>query len=260
VSRAEERAQVRQAAVSRVVGRILTTVPQLTEADAMATLDRAKALAGKPFRELDEYLAAHPDALATGDPQGPLALVRLAYVLAEAGHDGVKPPICARCGKATPKLPNVKPEGRVCGNCAANDHRDQCARCGQTRALIGTDRSGAPMCGTCSGAAIDYLCKECGQPGRPYARGRCDRCVMTARLRDLLADTNGVVPQQLQPVVCPPGHRLGPVGAVPGVQVQFIPGERILAVELVGALRVAGWGGCGWLRTRGTPPRARRRL
>lgn len=390
MSRAEERAQVRQAAVARVVGRIITTVPELTEADAVAALGQAKAFAGKPFRELDEYLVAHPDALTSGDPHSPLSLVRLAYVLAEAGHDGVKPPTCSRCERATPKLPSVKPEGRVCGNCAANDHRDQCARCGQvkrmyarrpegricgnclskdpqatepcsqcgkvrraarrlpdgtglcqtcapkplhtcvscgrrarantiteagaicvrcynqahkgqcdrcgrsrrisqrakdgkpalcdscyrrpegrcqgcgrtrpgglrdgiflcescqprphatcarchesapvharwpmgpvcdrcyldvrdhpgqcarcgrTRALIGLDQAGALTCGTCSGATTDYLCQECGQPGRPYARGRCDRCVLTSRLRDLLANPDGVVSQQLQPVV-----------------------------------------------------------
>ena len=47
--------------------------------------------------------------------------------------------------------------------------------------------------------AEDYTCSSCGATGFNYAAGRCERCVATDRVTDLLSDANGAISAQLLP-------------------------------------------------------------
>ncbi len=75
-----------------------------------------------------------------------------------------------------------------------------CARCNISQPLIGRDGDGAGVCGPCAGVDIDYTCRQCGRSGNPYGRGRCARCVLAERVRDLLAGPGDVISPQLHPL------------------------------------------------------------
>jgi len=108
---------------------------------------------------------------------------------------------CCRCERSRP-VHAEWPIGPVCRSCydAIRSTPLPCARCDATRSLIGINNEGKGICGTCAGAKTDYSCRNCGQ-GRPhYADGLCATCVLADRLRDLLADSDGLIPPALMPV------------------------------------------------------------
>jgi hypothetical protein len=103
---------------------------------------------------------------------------------------------CHICGKQAPcqvSRATGKPWCRACKKRWA-----RCAGCGQTRPVRGGSRD-QPLCSACTlpGPGLWRSCPGCGQPGRMQA-GRCARCTVQQRLRDLLGDEHGQIPAGLQ--------------------------------------------------------------
>jgi len=109
--------------------------------------------------------------------------------------------VCARCGHDRP--PQARwPEGPVCDPCyrAALQHRGPCTRCGQQRRLVAPPGPGADTCADCAQIPVFSACTECGTEDKLYEKGRCARCSLRRRARDLLSAGTGIVPAQLSGV------------------------------------------------------------
>jgi hypothetical protein len=109
---------------------------------------------------------------------------------------------CARCGHDRP--PQARwPEGPVCDPCyrAALHYRGPCARCGQQRRLVAPPGLGADTCADCAGIPVFSACAGCGTEDKLYEKGRCARCSLRRRARELLADPVGTVPSALASVL-----------------------------------------------------------
>jgi hypothetical protein len=105
---------------------------------------------------------------------------------------------CARCGQDRP--PTARwPEGPVCDPCytAALRHRDPCAACGQVRRLVVPPGPAADTCADCAGIPVTHACTGCGIEDKLYEKGRCARCSLRRRARELLSAGTGTVPPQL---------------------------------------------------------------
>jgi recombinational DNA repair protein (RecF pathway) len=114
----------------RVTACLISSVPRLVDGAACDVLARSEAGHGRALREIDALLHEHPGALVTTPAAYPLALVRLAHTLIEAGYLTVAAPACAGCGRITTDLRRKISSGRICGTCAARDSKGTCARCG----------------------------------------------------------------------------------------------------------------------------------
>lgn len=165
---------------ARLVARLREVLPGLDEAAALAALTAANAHRHIGLHRLDDHLRAQPGALVSASTDAPPALVRLLRHLHAAGHP-VYVPVCAHCGRQT-KLPEVRPGGRVCSNCAALTRVRECARCGRP-GTISELTSAGPMCGGCYAAdpARHELCGGCGRRARVHVRlpdggALCKRC------------------------------------------------------------------------------------
>jgi hypothetical protein len=88
----------------RVTAILISSVPELDDRAARDVLAAAGAGHGRVLREMDSLLKEHPGALVTTPASYPLALVRLAHALIEAGYLTVAAPACAGCGKITADL------------------------------------------------------------------------------------------------------------------------------------------------------------
>ncbi|MFI5069074.1 MAG: hypothetical protein ACHP9Z_34545, partial [Streptosporangiales bacterium] len=128
-------------------------MPGLDTAAAQRVLATARTDHGRALREVDALLKEHPGALVTTPAAYPLALVRLAHALIEAGYQTVAAPACAGCGKITAGLRCKTTSGRVCEACAA--------RGSQQRTVAGTTDDG-PVCASCYQAPQ----RPCGRRGR----------------------------------------------------------------------------------------------
>jgi hypothetical protein len=110
--------------------------------------------------------------------------------------------VCARCGHDRP--PQARwPEGPVCDPCyrAALHHREPCARCGQQRRPVAPPGPGADTCADCAQIPVFSVCIDCGTEDKLYEKGRCARCSLHRRARELLADPAGAVRPALASVV-----------------------------------------------------------
>ncbi len=108
------------------------------------------------------------------------------------------PSPCAHCGAVRP--PSARwPEGPVCEPCyrKALARRGVCAGCGELRRLMSPPGRQARLCCDCAGVAPLSTCRECGIEDRLHEAGRCVRCVLEARGRNLLADASGRIPPAL---------------------------------------------------------------
>jgi len=108
---------------------------------------------------------------------------------------------CARCGNDRP--PTVRwPEGPVCEPCyqTALRERGPCARCGQRRRLVSPPWPDADTCADCAGIPVFSACGDCGAEDKLYEKGRCARCSLCRRARDLLSDGTGTVAPELNGV------------------------------------------------------------
>ncbi len=169
--RDEFRAQERQARRGRITSVLTTVLPALTEAEAAGVLTSVRAGRGIPLRDLDEYLAAHSDALASGDPACPAVIVRLVQVLRDAGHDGAVLAGCPECGRTGVPLPRSGPGGRVCQACGARNSQRECGRCGRI-ARIFARRDEGGICYSCYRVdpQIVQECAGCGRARMPVTR------------------------------------------------------------------------------------------
>ncbi len=114
---------------ARVISCLVASVPGLDSGAAQRALAISGTDHGRALHEVEALLKEHPDALATTPAASayPLALVRLAHALIEAGYQTVAAPACAGCGKITIDLRRQTTSGRVCGACAARGSTGTCA-------------------------------------------------------------------------------------------------------------------------------------
>jgi hypothetical protein len=105
---------------------------------------------------------------------------------------------CARCGNDRPPAARW-PEGPVCDPCytAALRHRGACASCGQQRRLVAPPGLEADTCADCAGIAVSHACGDCGTEDKLYEKGRCSRCSLRRRARDLLSGGTGTIAPEL---------------------------------------------------------------
>jgi hypothetical protein len=148
--------------------------PMMTVAAAEDVLQQARAWSPAEARRLDRHLAQHPDALTTGAPSCPVALVRLLRQLDTMGHGAAVVQIgCAVCGRKDRALPRTAPAGRCCAPCAAREGHKPCGRCGRV-AKIAANRADGQICTRCYEKDPQVLedCGTCGRRLRPAYR--CD--------------------------------------------------------------------------------------
>ena len=155
----------------RVTACLIGSVPGLDDGAARDVLAAAGAGHGRALREMDSLLKEHPGALAMTPASYPLALVRLAHALIEAGHLTVAAPACAGCGKTTADLRRKTASGRVCGTCAARDSKGTCARCGQAKRIYARRPEGG-ICSACydKDKQVVTECSGCGRMRDPQDR------------------------------------------------------------------------------------------
>ena len=103
---------------------------------------------------------------------------------------------CSICGRLAPgEISKVTGEPW----CTACQQRwARCVSCRQTRPVRGGTTS-EPLCSTClrPDPAFWRNCPGCGQAGRLH-QGRCARCILDRRVRDLLGDAAGEIRPELQ--------------------------------------------------------------
>jgi hypothetical protein len=103
---------------------------------------------------------------------------------------------CDICGRHAPCVISQATGTPWCRACKQRWAR--CASCGQVAPIRG-GTSHEPLCSTCTRPDREFWrsCPGCGQPGRLHT-GRCARCSLHRRLRELLGDDTGAVPPRLQ--------------------------------------------------------------
>ncbi|WP_326830041.1 hypothetical protein OIE13_12625 [Streptosporangium sp. NBC_01810] len=172
-TRDERRVAERHERRVRIINALTTRLPDLDAEAASDALLQARAERGVAQRELDEHLAAHPDALTSGDPRCPAVIVRLAQALLAAGHTGVTSPGCSECRRTGITLPRSGPGGRICQACAARSslNKKPCGRCGRT-ARISARRDEGGICYSCyrKDPQVTEDCAGCGRSRMPATR------------------------------------------------------------------------------------------
>lgn len=109
--------------------------------------------------------------------------------------------VCARCGHDRPAEARW-PEGPVCDPCyrAALQHRGRCSSCGQQRRLVAPPGPAADTCADCAGLPVTHACADCGTEDKLYEKGRCARCSLRRRARELLSAGTGIIAVELSGV------------------------------------------------------------
>jgi hypothetical protein len=165
---------------------------QLPGADRADLLEVTQALTLLPVhaRQVSEHLNRHPDALVSGDGNGPAGFNRLLEELASR-YEGVRRPRCGRCRQPR-RLPYRDAGRRVCRSCYDRSHRRPCVRCGQPGQPTRRE-DGGTVCAACYRRDPDRheTCTGCGRArlvcwrvdGRPWCqncgprrRHTCARC------------------------------------------------------------------------------------
>jgi len=110
--------------------------------------------------------------------------------------------VCARCGHDRPAEARW-PEGPVCDPCyrAALQHRGRCSSCGQPRRLVAPPGPAADTCADCAGLPVTHACTDCGTEDKLYEKGRCARCSLRRRARELLSAGTGTIAVELSGVL-----------------------------------------------------------
>lgn len=96
--------------------------------------------------------------------------------------------ICGRYGRCRVSETTGQPWCKTCAGRWAH-----CSRCGEL-AQVRDGTLDEPLCATCARPEPGFwsACTSCGRPGRIHA-GRCARCSVDERLRELLGDSSGTV-------------------------------------------------------------------
>lgn len=176
--------------------------PDLPSATAELLLRQAHAWSPTGTRQLDGYLADHPDAFNAADPDMPLALLRLLKLFVDNGlSERVVLPGCVFCGRNDKLLKRRTPQGRSCEKCMERIERRTCAQCGTTGRIV-CRRDDGGICRTCyrRDPARRAPCRRCGDlteitsrtpEGEPLCRGCTPRpkktCVLCGQLRIVAA-------------------------------------------------------------------------
>ena len=167
---------------ARSRGAAMAAVPDLGEAAWAAAIASVESPRGIALRDLDEHLASHPDALTSGDPRCPLALVQFTRALNAAGQPAVVSPGCHLCGRDTVELPFSGPAGRSCRRCYISMNKKPCARCGQAGKIVARRGEGG-ICQSCyrTDPQVTEECAGCGRARRPAVRrpdgtALCESC------------------------------------------------------------------------------------
>ncbi len=172
-TRLQEQFRRREAAAAHVHAAVRALAPHgMAEPELKALLHKARVVSGVPLREVGEHLAAHPDALTSGDGRCPAGVIRLVHVLFDAGYDTVARPVCAGCGKLTADLCRPGPAGRICQMCLVRTTLATCARCGSTGRRIAANRTEGGICYLCyrTDEQVVEACAGCGRERNPAAR------------------------------------------------------------------------------------------
>jgi hypothetical protein len=106
--------------------------------------------------------------------------------------------ICAICGREAPCTVSTATGQPACSACRQRWAR--CSHCDQVRPVRGGTLD-APLCATCTRTDPGFWrsCPGCGQPGRlRTGPGRCVRCNLNQRLRELLGDQHGQIRPEMQ--------------------------------------------------------------
>ena len=108
----------------------------------------------------------------------------------------VKTMTCSICGREAPCFISLATGRPWCEACRQRWVR--CAGCGQQRQVRGGTLD-QPLCAACTRDDPGFWrsCPNCGQPGR-IRSGRCARCAVRQRLRDILGDDTGRIRPHLQ--------------------------------------------------------------
>lgn len=107
---------------------------------------------------------------------------------------------CDSCGRDVEARYEIL-EQRICNACYSRLRRNAapCPACAQMRILAFRSRDGDIVCAACAGEPSRFGCARCGS--EEYLTGsHCGRCRLEDRLGDVLADSNGRVPQALAPL------------------------------------------------------------
>lgn len=135
--------------------------------------------------------------------------------------------VCSRCGRRRP-CHHAHTDAPICRSCLAV-RIERCAVCGQRKRVAGRTARGpecspcrtrrlkakiicrrcgqtgrpsvvaADVCERCAGEPVRQTCRECGAEEQNYAAGRCARCVLTQRLRELADSGDERAVAQLEP-------------------------------------------------------------
>jgi hypothetical protein len=108
----------------------------------------------------------------------------------------VKTMTCSICGRHAPCYVSKTTGQPWCDAC--KQRWAPCSRCGQLARIRGGTRD-KPLCAACTRPDPGFWrsCPGCGQQGR-INTGRCMRCRLQRRLRDLLSDDSGTIRPALQ--------------------------------------------------------------
>lgn len=108
----------------------------------------------------------------------------------------VKTMTCSICSREAPCYISLATGQPWCQACRQRWAR--CAGCGQDRQVRGGTLD-QPLCAACTRDDPGFWrsCPNCGQPGRIRA-GRCARCVVRQRLREIMVDGTGHIRPHLQ--------------------------------------------------------------
>jgi hypothetical protein len=103
---------------------------------------------------------------------------------------------CAVCGRHTACYLSKTTGEPWCDACKQRWAR--CSRCGKHAQVRGGTKN-QPLCGACTRPDPGFwrCCPGCGQPGRINA-GRCARCTVDRRLRELLSGPDGQIRHQFR--------------------------------------------------------------
>ena len=103
-------------------------------------------------------------------------------------------PAAARTARRPPAGPRA-----VCDRCdtAALRHQGRCASCGQQRRLVAPPGLAADTCADCAGLPVTHACADCGTEDKLYEKGRCARCSLRRRTRELLSAGTGTIAAEL---------------------------------------------------------------
>lgn len=158
-----------------VTSRVAEACPGLSTG-AVRSAIAAAAPSAKAVSVLARSLGPGPGALAVGAPPVAGRLVRELRARGAA----LPEPVCARCGRAHPKLA-VTGEISLCPRCRARHNATACGRCGVVKVVYGRGPAGEPLCSVCA-PKPRRCCSRCGRE-RPIAlrardgRGAiCDSC------------------------------------------------------------------------------------